>query len=157
MKPIPLVVLIALSASPLLAAEAGGSAVWTGATLKGYAEKLAPKVGEDHFALEQLGDFGSHFVLVVYREGNGPAESHASETDFYVVQSGSATLHLGGRIVDAKTVEEGEVRGSRLDGAKTVQITVGDTVNIPPGTPHQVTLAAGEKITYMIVKVHARK
>lgn len=146
---------LALSIVPLCAA-ADEAKVWPNSDLKNYAEKLAPKVNADHFALEQLGDFGAHYVLMVYREASGPAEIHDTQTDFYVVQSGTATLHLGGTVVDAKTVEPGEVRGSSIEGGRTVKLSAGDTVNIPPKTPHHVVVAPGESITYMIVKVHAK-
>jgi len=146
--------LLALLASPLAAQEA---VVWPASDLEGFTAKLKPQVNEDHYALENLGDFGSHYVLAVYREGNGPAELHEGATDFYVVQDGSGTLHVGGAIVDGEETEPGEVRGTSLEGATTTtKLHPGDTVNIPPKTAHQVTLDEGETITYLIVKVHAR-
>ena len=150
-----LIAAVVVSAVPLYA-DHHESKVWSSTDLKSYAAKLDPKVNEEHFALERLGDFGNHYVLMVHRKGNGPAEIHDSQTDFYVVQAGSGTLHLGGKVVNAKTVEPGEVRGSSIEGGKTVKLSVGDTVNIPPKTPHQIVVSKGESITYMIVKVHAR-
>jgi putative autoinducer-2 (AI-2) aldolase len=70
-----------------------------------------------------------------------------------MIQAGEATLHVGGEIVDAKTTAPGEVRGSAIKGGKTMTLKAGDTVNIPPLTPHHVTIAAGKSVTYMIVKV----
>lgn len=139
--------------APLVAQDA---VVWPKSQLEGYTAKLKPQLNADHYALENLGEFGSHYVLAVYREGNGPAEVHEGATDFYVVQEGSGTLHVGGEIVGAKEIEPGEIRGKSLDGAKTTKLKPGDTVNIPPKTPHQVTLGDGETITYLIVKVYAR-
>ena len=146
--------LAAILASAPLAAE--DAAIWSQSELKGYTAKLKPQLNADHYALENLGDFGSHYVLTVYREGNGPAELHEGATDFYVVQAGSGTLHVGGSIVEGKETEPGEVRGKSLKGAETTKLKPGDTVNIPPKTPHQITLADGETITYLIVKVYAR-
>jgi mannose-6-phosphate isomerase-like protein (cupin superfamily) len=94
---------------------------------------------------------------MVYREGNGPAELHATQTDFYIVQEGSATLHIGGKITESKETAPGEVRGKSIEGGKTYKLKAGDTADIPPNTPHQVTLAEGETITYMILKVHAKQ
>jgi mannose-6-phosphate isomerase-like protein (cupin superfamily) len=139
--------------APLSAQDAK---VWSGADLKGYAKKLKPKLNADHYALENLGDYGSHFMLMVYREGNGPAELHAKTTDFYVVQEGSATLHIGGKITESKETEPGEIRGKSVEGGRTYKLKPGDTANIPPNTPHQITLAKGETIAYLIVKVHAK-
>ncbi len=118
--------------------------------------ELAPNLSEQHYALERLGDFGSHYVLMLHREGDGPAEVHDGQTDFYVVQAGSATLHIGGEVVGGKTTEPGEIRGKSLKGAKTRKIAAGDVINIPARLPHQITMADGETITYLIVKVHAK-
>ena len=148
-----LISLLAVSA-PLAAEEAK---VWSGDELKKYTAKLKPKLNADHYATENLGDYGSHYMLAVYREGNGPAEMHAKQTDFYVVQAGSATLYIGGKITESKEIEPGEIRGKSIEGGKTYKLKPGDTVDIPPNTPHQVTLAKGETITYLILKVHAKE
>ena len=142
-----------LSILPLAAQDAK---VWSSAELQSYSTKLAPKVNADHYATENLGNFGSHYMLMVYREANGPAELHAKQTDFYVVKEGSATLLLGGQVNKSKEIEPGEIRGDTIIGGKKVPLKAGDTVNIPPNTAHQITLAKGETITYMIVKIHAK-
>ncbi|MEZ5365992.1 MAG: cupin domain-containing protein [Bryobacterales bacterium] len=147
---IPVVVLSA----PLMAQDAQ---VWSGAELKQYSKKLKPNLNADHYATENLGNYGSHYMLMVYREGNGPAELHAKQTDFYVVQEGSATLHLGGKITESKEIEPGEVRGKSIEGGKTRKLKPGDVVDIPANTPHQITLGKGETITYLIVKIHAKE
>ena len=149
----PLLTLVAIIIVPLGAEGIGTTTYWSNSELKTYSQQLGPKVNTDHVAVERLGDFGSHYALVVHRKGNGPAESHGAETDFYVVQDGEGALLLGGEISDAKTVEPGEIRGSSIKGGKTIQLAPGDTVNIPPKTPHQVVLAPGQSITYLIVKI----
>ncbi len=126
---------------------------WPKDKLDGYGSSLTAKV-EDHVALEELGQFGSHFALMVHRTGTGTSESHDGDTDFYVVQAGEATLHVGGEIVDAKTISPGEVRGSTIKGGKKIMLKAGDTINIPPTTPHHVIIAPGKSITYLIVKIH---
>lgn len=132
------------------------AAVWSGADLKQYSKKLKPNLNADRYATENLGNYGSHFMLMVHREGNGPAELHAKMTDFYVVQEGSATLYIGGKIAEAKEIEPGEVRGKSIEGGKAHKLKPGDTVNIPPDTAHQITLGKGETVTYLIVKVHTK-
>jgi mannose-6-phosphate isomerase-like protein (cupin superfamily) len=152
---VPVFLLVsALAVGAPLAAE--DAKVWSGADLKQYSKKLEPKLNADHYATENLADYGSHYMLAVYREGNGPAELHAKQTDFYVVQEGSATLYLGGKITESKEIEPGEIRGKSIEGGKTQKLKPGDVVNIPPNTPHQITLGKGETITYLIVKVHAK-
>src|SRR5690606_34960587 len=93
--------------------------VWPSARLKAYAAELAPKVNEQQYALERLEDFGSHYVMMVHRLDDGPAEVHDAVTDFYVVQGGTGTLHFGGTVVDGKVTEPGEIRGASLKGSQT--------------------------------------
>jgi mannose-6-phosphate isomerase-like protein (cupin superfamily) len=81
---------------------------------------------------------------------------HEGVTDFYVVQAGSATLHLGGEISGSKEIEPGEHRGASLRGAKTRRLAAGDVVNIPAKLPHQITVGEDETITYMIVKIFSK-
>ena len=88
---------LALSIVPLCVA-ADEAKVWSNAELKGYAKKLAPKINDENFAREDLGDFGAHYVLMIHREASGPAEIHDTQTDFYVVQSGTAIPTSTGRL-----------------------------------------------------------
>jgi len=157
MKANTILALAAALLCPLFAAaEEHETAFWGASELQGYAEKLAPEVNEDGFAVARLGDFGSHYLLVLHRVADGPAELHAAETDFYVVQDGGGTLVTGGKIKDGEEVSEGEVRGRRIQGGDKRSLKPGDTVNIPPGVPHQVRLEEGQTITYLIVKVRSR-
>ena len=128
-------------------------AYWPKDKLSDYSRSLEAKV-QDQVAIERLGEFGSHFALMVHRTGTGTSESHETDTDFYVVQAGEATLRVGGEIVNPETVSPGEVRGTSIKGGKTILLKVGDTVNIPPATPHHVVVEPGKSITYMIVKIH---
>ena len=116
---------------------------------------MSPKINEQHYALDRLGDWGSHYALMVHREGNGPSEIHDQYTDFYVIQSGEGTLITGGDIVGGKTTAPGEVRGTSVQGGTKRSLKPGDTVNIPPKTPHQVVVESGKTITYLILKVKA--
>ncbi len=147
--------LLLLTVALQLAAADKTANIWPGRELDETAAELSKNLNEQHYQIERLGDFGGHYALLVHREGSGPAEVHDEWTDFYVVRGGTGTLHVGGKVEGGAETEPGEIRGKSLSGAKTTKLQVGDTVNIPPGTPHQVVLGAGEKITYLIVKVRA--
>ncbi len=149
-----LTLLLMMLSIGLPAAAADSASYWEAGDLAGYDAKLGSKVDADGLATESLGEFGSHFALMVHRSKTGTSESHDNDTDFYVVQSGQATLYVGGEIVDAKQTAPGEIRGSSIKGGKKLTLKPGDTINIPPKTPHHVVLAPGEKITYLIVKIH---
>ena len=43
-------------------------------------------------------------------------------------------------------ISPGEVRGSSIKGGKKIMLKAGDTVNIPPTTPHQNTRPVHKEI-----------
>jgi glc operon protein GlcG len=73
----------------------------------------------------------------------GQAEVHARETDVFYVVEGSATLVVGGTVVEPQLGSADEVRGKAIAGGATHQLKPGDVVVIPPGTPHQFTKVHG--------------
>lgn len=152
MKKIALAVLL-LSALPLFAADPAGFAMWPGADLKGYGAKLAPKVDAKKVAAERLASFGNHLTMIAHREGDGEAELHETQADIFVVQSGAATLVVGGEMVDGKTTAPGEVRAPSIKGGERKPLGVGDIVHIPAKVPHQLLLKSGTEFTYFVVKV----
>ena len=154
MKPlIPAAALLAALAAP--AADPPGFTLWTSGELKGMDRALAPKINAQKVAAQPLGNdnYGRHNMVMVYREGDGEAELHDNFTDVFVVQSGGGTLVVGGRVAGGKPTGPGEVRGTSIEGGTRRKLAPGDVANIPPGTPHQVLVPPGGKITYLIVKV----
>jgi mannose-6-phosphate isomerase-like protein (cupin superfamily) len=148
--------LLLLTLSPLEAADPQGFAHWTSEALKGFEQKLAPKIDARMVATEDMASYGSHSLVVVHREGTGEAEVHELLADIFVVQSGQATLLVGGAVIGGKNTGPGEIRGSGIKGGEKRQLAAGDMVHIPAGMPHQVTLEKGRQLTYVIVKVSAK-
>ena len=146
-----LLLIAALTVMPLVAAD--DAAVWSDAELGTTEVDLTKNLNADHYALKTLGNFGNHRVLMIHREASGSSEIHAEWTDFYVVQSGSATLMVGGTLTDSRVASPGESLGSGIEGGRKVELKAGDVVNIPPGTAHQVVVEPGKPITYLVVKV----
>ena len=145
---------LASAAFPLLAAaEIPGVVVWSASELKAYGKKLAPKVNEKKLAIERLAAFGNHSTLVGHRAGDGESELHETQADFFVVQSGEATLVVGGEVVEGKTTAPGEIRGTAIKGGERKPLVPGDIVHIPAKVPHQVLVAAGKEFTYFVIKV----
>ena len=148
------VLAVVLSAAvPLLAAEPAGVVVWPAAELKAYGKKLAPKMNERKVATERLATFGNHYTLIAHREGDGEAELHEREADFFFVQSGAATLVVGGEMVNGKTTAPNEVRGPSIKGGEKKALAAGDVVHIPAKVPHQLLVGAGKEFTYFVIKV----
>ena len=85
-----------------------------------------------HFAVRQLGDFPNEAVLLVHRGADGQAEWHETQVDVIYVQSGSATLLVGGTLVNGETVAPHEKRNGTIQGGFRQKVTTGDWIRIPP-------------------------
>jgi mannose-6-phosphate isomerase-like protein (cupin superfamily) len=137
----------------LCAAEPAGFAHWTAKDLKAFEQKLRPKMSDKKLSSEQLGAWGNHSSQVSHREADGEAELHENMVDLFVVQSGEATLVVGGNIAEAKTTAANEIRGPRINGGERRKLTAGDIVHIPVKTPHQLLVENGKQFTYFVLKV----
>ena len=67
--------------------------------------------------------------------------------------SGSATLLLGGTMVNGETVGPHEKRNGSIQGGVRRKMSAGDVVRIPPRVPHQVLLDGAHEFNYVVVKV----
>jgi mannose-6-phosphate isomerase-like protein (cupin superfamily) len=143
-------------AFPLLAfaADPAGFHLWTSADLKGVEKKLTGKVDAQKISGESLASAGNHTFSMSHREGPGIAELHVKVNDIFVVQSGEATLVVGGTIPDSKTTAPGEVRGPNVKDGASHKLKPGDIVHIPANTPHQLLIEPGKQFTYFVVKVN---
>jgi mannose-6-phosphate isomerase-like protein (cupin superfamily) len=150
-----LVTLLALSAAQVMAADPPGYVRWSAAELKGFSAKLAAAMGVQKAATERLGNFGNHYFMAAYREADGEAEIHETQTDIFIVQAGEATLVVGGQIEGGKTTAPGEIRGTSIKNGQAARLGPGDIVHIPAKTPHQTLVKPGQKITYLVVKIAA--
>ena len=138
---------------PLMAAAPTEVSIWTAADLKAQSGKLAQKLNEQKGAFEQLASFGNHLTMLARREGDGSAEIHETQVDFFFVQSGTATLVYGGELPGAKTTAPGELRGPAVKGGERKTLNPGDVVHIPAKVPHQLLVPAGKEFTYFVIKV----
>jgi mannose-6-phosphate isomerase-like protein (cupin superfamily) len=151
MKPLALALLLAGLALP--AGDPPGVFLWKSAELKGYAKSLAPKMSDKKVAAETIANYGNYSFMVAHREAPGEAEYHATVADVFMVQSGEATLVVGGELVDGKTTAPNEMRAPSIKGGMEKKLAAGDVVTIPAKLPHQVKLEAGKQFTYFVVKV----
>ena len=74
------------------------------------------------------------------RRENDLNEVHDAADDIYYVLNGSATLVLGGSLVDANEISPGEWRAKTATGGESVKIKKGDLIIVPRGTRHQRTV-----------------
>ena len=82
----------------------------------------------------------------------GMAEVHVKDADIIYVLEGSATFITGGMVVDGKTTAQDEIRGKEISGGDTYNITKGDVIIVPAGTPHWFKAVQGP-LLYYVVKV----
>ncbi len=145
---------------PLSVAAPEGSTVdgfehWTPAALAGLAKPLGPKSAADphHAAAQKLTEFPHEYFMLAHREADGLAEWHASEVDVFIVQSGAATLIVGGTMRNPQTTAPQEQRAPSLDGGTRHQLAPGDIIRIPAGVPHQLLIPPGQQFTYFVIKI----
>ena len=104
-------------------------------------------------ATKNLGNYGNHATALAHRESDGKAEVHEKKNDYFVVQSGEATLVTGGTVIDDKPGENGEHTGTGIKDGKETRLKPGDVVHIPAGMPHQLKIQKGAAFTYFVIKV----
>lgn len=153
MRIFAIALMVAAAAMPAGLPEGVGH--WTGGELQGFEKSLASKMNAQKVATQPLAGYGNHSFLMAHREGSGEAELHETQNDVMVVESGEATLVVGGTVVDPKTTAPHEIRGSSIRGGEKVRLAAGDVVHIPIKTAHQMLLEKGKQITYFVVKIKA--
>ena len=136
-------------------AAPAGFEQWTSASLKRFKNKMHADATADphHFAVELLADFPNDSAMVVHRESDGPPEWHETQVDVFFVQSGSATLVVGGTLVNGETVGPHEKRNGTIQGGIRRRLSAGDVVRIPAGAPHQLLLEGSPEFNYFVIKI----
>ena len=122
---IPLLGVAAQEAAP------PGFEQWTSASLRQYDQKMQADAATDP----------------------GQAEWHETQADVFFVQSGSATLVVGGTLVNGETVGLHEKRNGTIQGGVRQKISAGDVVRIPPRVPHQLLLEGSHEFNYFVIKI----
>jgi len=131
-----------LLGSPSEEAAPAGFGLWTAKSVSPLlADMLAEAPSDPHqFAVRQLADYPNDALMLVHRAADGPV-------------SGSATLVLGGKLLNGETVGPREKRNGSIEGGFRCKITAGDVVRIPARVPHQLLLEGSGPLDYFVVKV----
>src|SRR5437762_2362019 len=153
-----IIVLVILSSALTVSAQRKPSeatrpvVVLSSRSLDDLKEKLQPGKTE-----ELIDSAGMQLRVAVQHEKNktgAAAELHDASDDVYYVLEGAATLVLGGKLDAPKETEPGEWRSPRIVDGKTFEITKGDLVIVPRGTPHQ-RATANKDFTMILIKIYA--
>jgi mannose-6-phosphate isomerase-like protein (cupin superfamily) len=128
---------------------------WTATSLKDFEQTLKIEAGASahHIAVRRLGDFAQDTFMLSRREADGVVEWHENQADVFFVQSGSATLVVGGTMVGGEITEPHEKRNGAIEGGVKRKLSPGDVVRIPPQVPHQILLDGSPEFTYFVVKI----
>jgi mannose-6-phosphate isomerase-like protein (cupin superfamily) len=146
---IPLLSMVGEESTP------AGFEYWSAASLKQIGQTLSQEAAKDshHLAVRQLSDFPKELFLLGRREADGQVEWHETQADVFVVQSGSATLLVGGTMINGETVAPHEKRNGSIQGGVRQKLSAGDIVHIPAQVPHQLLLEGSHEFTYFVIKV----
>jgi mannose-6-phosphate isomerase-like protein (cupin superfamily) len=133
------------------------AAILTATVMVAWGQQPATYVGHDkvNAALGKSAPLVTASDLLVsgsHRNGPGGVEVHDKETDILYVTDGSATFVTGGTMVGGKVTKPGQHLGTSIDGGETHQLTKGDVIVIPAGTPHWFK-EIPQSISYFVVKV----
>ena len=152
--------LLALLVVPLVAVYSQAPAPigfehWTPADLQAASKTLAEKAASDQHraATKPLSDYPNDLFLLAHREADGQVELHETQADLFVVQSGSATLIVGGTLLDGETVAPHEKRNGTIQGGTRHKLSAGDIVRIPANVPHQLLLDGSREFNYFVAKI----
>lgn len=114
----------------------------------------APQVKKAFEKGMPLLEVANYKVHPSHRDRPGAVEIHEKDTDIISMLAGTATLVIGGTVLDRKLIEPEEIRGSGVRGGEARKISQGDVIVIPHGTPHWFKEVNGP-IDYYVVKVRA--
>ncbi|MDX6403607.1 MAG: hypothetical protein QOH70_1062 [Blastocatellia bacterium] len=120
-------------------------------------DDLKQKLQPGNKTEELIDSAGMQIRVAVQHEKNktgAAAELHDASDDVYYVLDGGATLVLGGKLDAPKETEPGEWRSPRIIDGKTFEITKGDLVFVPRGTPHQRS-TPNKDFTMILIKIYA--
>ncbi len=128
--------------------------VLTAQSLADLERKLQP----DNKVEDLIGGEGMQLRVAVQHDKTRPtaqAELHDASDDVYYVLDGTATLTLGGKLDAPREVEPGEWRSARIIGGQTFELSKGDLIVVPRGTPHHRITTPGKEFSMILIKVFA--
>jgi mannose-6-phosphate isomerase-like protein (cupin superfamily) len=157
MKKLLLVLLVVI---PFVAVESqapapAGFEHWTAADLQSLNKTLVEKAaGDAHRAASKtLVDYQNDLFMQAHREADGQVELHETQADVFFVESGSATLLVGGTLKGGETTAPHEKRNGTIEGGIRQKLSAGDVVRIPANMPHQLLLDGAKEFTYFVIKI----
>jgi quercetin dioxygenase-like cupin family protein len=113
-------------------------------------EKVAAAMAKGGLLISNPNTPAAISVTMGHRDKAGVVEVHEKETDVFYVADGEATVLAGGTRIKSKNGAAGN--SYDIEGGKTFQLTKGDMMVIPAGSPHWFK-EVPKSINYFFVKV----
>lgn len=148
--------LLVLFSASLLAQAPEGVRVWTNQDVNSTISAMTASKRNHGSVSKVIGSFGNYLVELVQRNSSGIVEEHLTKNDIFFIRDGSATLILGGTVINGKSSAPNEIRGDSVQNGTKYTVRAGDIIHIPAKVPHQMLLAPGETVAYTVVKTAAQ-
>jgi len=147
--------LFTLTANAQSGAETGpeGFVLWKSGQIEAATERLYKELGDKRLVWEVIGNYPGHSMYLVLRGKTSAPELHETESDFQISMAGKATLLMGGELVDPEKRPRKQQSGTSIRGAASYPLSPGDTVHVPPDTPHLLVIEPGEPYLYLLIKI----
>ena len=101
---------------------------------------------------ELVAEASTYRITASHRDRTGRSEVHETVTDIFYVTDGQATVVLGGELVGSEMTRPHEYRGEAIRNGHAHEVSKGDVLVIPAGTPHWFQTVPKE-VSYLVVKV----
>ncbi|MGZ3306011.1 MAG: cupin domain-containing protein [Asticcacaulis sp.] len=119
---------------------------------KQVASMLADMKPGQTFMWRPLLNGGSQTVALEIWKAPGKPAIHPSDGEYITVIQGRGILVTGGTMVNPHVVNKGQTDGDAIEGGTTRQLSPGDFVLIPAGTPHWFGIP-GEPLVLLGTKI----
>lgn len=144
---------IFLAVAPAMAVSGDKAIVFPAGDVHTQLMQLIPQAAKSGSSGSTLATTGNLALKTSVRTTSGGGEIHAHYDDLMIVEQGSATLVTGGNVANAKTDENGETKGTSVEGGVSREVKPGDVIIVPAGVPHQLIVPKGTTYTSLVAKV----
>ena len=117
------------------------------------ASALNSKKPTDALTEVLISEGGNYRVSNTLRDRNGLVEFHDNWYDHIFVQEGEGTFLTGGTMVGAVDSGPGEKRAVSITGGTSTPLRAGDYFLVPPHVPHQMLVAKGQRLRFVVFKI----
>jgi mannose-6-phosphate isomerase-like protein (cupin superfamily) len=146
--------LLAVAATPVLAAQAPNNTFMTHAQIVALIDKAkADRKGDAPNTIEPILTLAPYRAQLEYRPATAPAAVHEKDAELMIVIQGQGNIVTGGKLVNEKRNNPNNLGGDSIMGGENHNVVVGDTIIVPAGAPHQVIPTGGAPIVLMTMHV----